>query len=335
MASFRINFQAQTTGDHYIGYRKYDDPAGYTVVTVNVTGTVPQAAYAEIPVPGNLYCAYAGIRYNGYIIAACELLPGEDPATAIPAAATTWSVKLAQQTDPCVHTNIRCDNNSISTISFTGGTSGCGAAGTYALVITETNPGDELSPASATIEVDGTGALISSSIVIIDNGLYKAAPTVTLPQALAGCTPGVVFTVTMEDCVNIDLVDFICAGHTELSGDTTYSLALGETLEICADITKFGLLPPGYLATPGDNCHCKDCVRARITMDGPAGYITISYQRCWDDNTSPVTLITRTITVTGTPLSVDLGCIIDGTLHIDDSTLPTPGAYTVLHSPCV
>jgi hypothetical protein len=333
MASFRINFQAQTTGDHYIGYRTYNDPPNtYTVLTVNITGAVPQLAHVDIPVPGNLYCAYAGIRYDGYIIAACELLPGEDPATAIPAAATTWSVKLAQQTDPCIRTNILCEAVGIYDITYTPGVTGCTPDGIYKFDIVETNPGDEIVPAIIEITVT-SGAF--AGITILDPGLYKAAPVITLPPLVSGCTPSPVFTAIMDDCPQIDLTDYICAGHIELSGSTLYDIALGEDLDLCADTSTLGGLPTGYLATPGDNCHCKDCVRAHITMDGPAGYITISYQRCWDDNTSPVTLITRTITVTGTPLSVDLGCIIDGTLHIDDSTLPTPGAYTVLHIPCV
>lgn len=332
MASFRINFQAQTTGDHYIGYRTYNDPPNtYTVLTVNITGAVPQLAHVDIPVPGNLYCAYDGIAYTGYIIAACEDQTDAD-MDGIPDVAIQWTVNLLQQTDPCVHTNIRCDQSSISDITWTGGTSGCTPAGSYALIITETNPGDEIIPASATVTVDGGGVI--TEIIILDSGNYKAAPTVTLPPAISGCSPAVVLTAVMANCVDIDLLDFICAAHTELSGDTIYGLSLGEDLDICADISTLGGLPPAYLATPGDNCHCKDCVRARITTGGlPASYITISYQRCWDDATNSVTLITRTIA--GGTLSVDLGCIIDGTLHIDDSTLSTPGAYTVLYSPCV
>ena len=331
MASFRINFQAQTTGDHYIGYRTYNDPPNtYTVLTVNITGAVPQSAHVDIPVPGNLYCAYDGIAYTGYIIAACEDQTDAD-MDGIPDVAIQWTVNLLQQTDPCVKTTILCEAVGIDSITYTSGVTGCTPDGTYQFDITETNPGDEIIPAIIEIDVI-SGAFAGMNF--INPGLYKAAPIITLPPLISGCTPSPVFTAIMDDCPQIDLTDYICAGHSELSGDTLYELPLGMDLDLCVDTTTLGGLPAGYLATPGDNCHCEDCVRARVTTGGlPAGYITVSYQRCWDDGTNPVTLITRTIA--GGTSSVDLGCIIDGTLYIDDSTSTNPGSTIVLYSPCV
>ena len=65
MADFTINFQANTSGDHYVGYRTYDSaPSTYTIITVNVVTPGPQAV--DINIPGSLYCADLGIRYTGY-----------------------------------------------------------------------------------------------------------------------------------------------------------------------------------------------------------------------------------------------------------------------------
>lgn len=333
MASFRINFQAQTTGAHYIGYRKYDDPAGYTVVTVNVTGTVPQAAYAEIPVPGNLYCAYAGIRYNGYIIAACELLPGEDPATAIPAAATTWSVKLAQQTDPCIDTTILCEATPIATVTLPFGIISCTPDGTYTLDVTEVTPGDEVAAANITITVVA-GQPVPGSINIIDPGRYKAVPVVSLPVGVTGCSPAPVFTVTLEDCPTIDLLDYICATHTELSGNTEVTLAVGESISLCTDVTTLPGLPPGYTSEEFGGCHCKSCANVVVTTSGGAtGYVDVSYHTCWD-NSNPMatglTLITRRVTA-GT--TVDLGCVMPDDITLDESNLV--GTTILSQTPCV
>ena len=330
MASFRINFQAQTTGDHYIGYRTYNDPLNtYTVLTVNITGAVPQLAHVDIPVPGNLYCAYDGIAYTGYIIAACEDQTDAN-MDGIPDVAIQWTVNLLQQTDPCVKTNILCEASPILTINWTGATSGCTpVGGPYPVVFTEVTPGDEVQPASAEAFVDAGGALI---VNIIDYGLYKAAPVVTIP-AISGCSPALVITVVMDVCSEIDLTDYICAGHTELSGDTLYELPLGTDLELCADTTTLSGLPVGYLATSGDNCHCVSCENVHLKISG-TGFITVSYQRCWDDDTFPTTLITRVINAPQLGAGFDLGCIVLDTLHMDASTLTGGGVVLQVSSSC-
>lgn len=327
MASFRINFQAQTTGDHYIGYRTYNDPPNtYTVLTVNITGAVPQLAHVDIPVPGNLYCAYDGIAYTGYIIAACEDQTDAD-MDGIPDVAIQWTVNLLQQTDPCVKTTILCEAVGIDNITYTPGVEGCTPDGTYQFDITETNPGDEIIPAIIEIDVI-SGAF--AGITMHNPGLYKAAPIITLPPLISDCTPSPVFTAIMDDCPQIDLTDYICAGHTELSGDTLYELPLGTDLELCADTTTLSGLPVGYLATPGDNCHCVSCENVHLEISG-TGFITVSYQRCWDDDTSPIQLITRQVNAPG---SLDLGCIVEDTLYIDETNLTGGGSVLQSHFPC-
>lgn len=332
MATFRINFQAQTTGTHYIGYRTYDDPIGtYNVLTINVIGIVPQAVYVDIPVPGNLYCAYGGILYEGYIVAACQLLPEEVPSVMIPAAAITWSVPLLEQTDPCIKTNILCEATPISTVNWTGATSNCTpVGGPYPVVFTEVTPGDEILPASAEAFVTEDGALMAN---LIDPGLYKAPPTITIP-AISNCSPDLVFTVIMDICPEINLTDYVCAGHTELSGIPTYAVPLGEDLELCTDLSTLDMLPTGYLATPGNNCHCEECTETIVSVGGTSGYVRLSYQKCWDDATQPGMLITRTIQW-GTN-NVSIGCILGDTFAFDISTLVNPGLYPVVHThvPC-
>ena len=330
MASFRINFQAQTTGDHYIGYRTYNDPPNtYTVLTVNITGAVPQLAHVDIPVPGNLYCAYDGIAYTGYIIAACEDQTDAD-MDGIPDVAIQWTVNLLQQTDPCVKTTILCEAVGIDNVTYTPGVTGCTPDGVYTFVITETNQGDEVSPANITVDVV-SGAF--AGITILDPGLYKAAPVITLPPLVSGCAPSPVFTAIMDDCLQIDLTDYICAGHSELSGDTIYDVDLGESIILCVDVTTLGGLPAGYTATQTDNCHCENCLRATLDVTGSSGYVTISYQRCWDSDTEPIELITRVVNFNTS--GVDLGCVVGGTVHIEDSTLGGGGTATVTYTNCV
>ena len=50
MATLTINFNANTTGDHYVGYKEtnMDPPNTYTVITVNVAAPGPQSVDIDI-----------------------------------------------------------------------------------------------------------------------------------------------------------------------------------------------------------------------------------------------------------------------------------------------
>jgi hypothetical protein len=334
MASFRINFQAQTTGDHYIGYRTYNDPPNtYTVLTVNITGAVPQLAHVDIPVPGNLYCAYDDIVYTGYLIAACQ--PQTDGnGDGIPDLATQWTVTMAEQTDPCIRTIILCEAVGIASITISNLPLNTAAPdGIYNLVITTADPADTI--LDATVQVGVVDGDITGDPTVISPGLYKTGNLIVqLPLALNPVAPDPLFVVTMEDCPPIDLTDYICTGHTELSGDTIYDLALGVELTLCADTSTLGGLPTGYLATEVSNCHCQECKNIIVTTNGSSGYITISYATCWDGSNplgADLTLITREIQFDET---VDLGCVVPTTIYIDESNLS--GGSTILsQTPCV
>ena len=333
MASFRINFQAQTTGDHYIGYRTYNDPPNtYTVLTVNITGAVPQLAHVDIPVPGNLYCAYDDIVYTGYLIAACQ--PQTDGnGDGIPDLATQWTVTMAEQTDPCINTTILCEATPIATVTLPNGITSCTPDGTYTLDVTEVTPGDEVAAANITITVVA-GQPVPGSINIIDPGRYKAVPVVSLPVGVTGCSPDPVFTVTLEDCPTIDLLDYICAAHTELSGNTEVTLAVGESTALCADVATLGGLPAGYTSEEFGGCHCKPCANVVVTTSGGAtGYVDVSYHVCWDGSNpigSGLTYVTRRVTA-GT--TVDLGCVIPDDITLDESNLV--GTTILSQTPCV
>lgn len=117
MASFDINFQANTTGDHYVGWRTYDMlPNTYNVETINVT--IPGAQTVTIEVDGSLYCANSDIQYTGYVIAAC-MNQNDGNADGIPDLALTWTIDMVQQIDPCIKTRITCDNVPLNTINIT------------------------------------------------------------------------------------------------------------------------------------------------------------------------------------------------------------------------
>lgn len=333
MASFRINFQAQTTGDHYIGYRTYNDPPNtYTVLTVNITGAVPQSAHVDIPVPGNLYCAYDDIVYTGYLIAACQ--PQTDGnGDGIPDLATQWTVPLVQQIDHCIQTIILCEATPIDTVTLPGDIIGCKPNGTYTLDVTEATPGDEVVPANITITIVA-GQPDPNSITIIDPGRYKAVPIVTLPVEVSDCSPDPVFTVTLKKCPVIDLLDYICSNHTELSGDTLIEPSVGKTIRLCADVTTLPGLPLGYSSEEGDGCHCRQCANVVVTTTASSGYVDVSYHTCWDGSNplaSGLTYVTRRVAYDQT---VDLGCVIPNNITLDESNLV--GGSTVLsQTPCV
>ena len=333
MASFRINFQAQTTGDHYIGYRTYNDPPNtYTVLTVNITGAVPQLAHVDIPVPGNLYCAYDDIVYTGYLIAACQ--PQTDGnADGIPDLATQWTVTLVQQVDDCIGTLILCEATPIDTVTLPNGIISCAPNGTYTLDVTEANPGDEVVPANITITIVA-GQPVPGSITIIDPGRYKAVPVVTLPVGVSGCSPNPVFTVTLEKCPVIDLLDYICSNHIELSGDTLIEPSVGETILLCANVATLAGLPPGYDYESHDGCHCEQCENVVVTTTASSGYVDVSYHTCWDGSNplgSGLTYVTRRVAYDET---VDLGCVMSNDITLDESNL-VRGSTVLSRTPCV
>lgn len=303
MASFTLDFNANTVGDHYIGYRTYNDaPNTYTVETINVAVPGPQSI--EIQVPGNLYCGQ--IDYDGYIIAACQDQTDSN-TNGIPDAAVIFNVVLNKQTDPCVYTEIKCDNAPISSVLITNGGSGFFVGGSVS--VTEANVGDELVPAILEIAtVDFSGAI--TGVAIIDPGSYKSTPILSAGAA--------VLEAQMLDCPLLDLRDYDCNGdNANPSDDPIFSLALEEALELCTDVSTLAGLDPRFLATTDTQCHCRECERYSIeNTSGASLYVTA--QTCWDkSHPSSTEIVTYTYTIPAGQI-VDIGCMMKGTVVLEE-----------------
>ena len=325
MASFDINFNANTTGDHYIGYRTYNDPANmYTVITVTVA--TPGLQAVTIDVPGNLYCAHSDIEYSGYIIAACQdQIDGN--ADGIPDLALTWTVTLLQQTDPCIKTDILCESVPIASITIDdNGTGSCAPDGVYPLTITEVTPGDEI--VAANIDVTVTGGVVVS-YTINNPGQYKVAPNLT--HAITGCSSPAAFTAVMGSCPVLNLGNHDCQNQNDLTGIPDYTLDLGETARICADTSTLGSLASNFITTTvtdvsdDGNCHCESCTNVTVEPTGAtSGAGKVTYQTCWDESNpigSAVLMVTQIVNWNNT---INLGCIIEDTLVMDQGTLDQP-----------
>ena len=330
MASFTLDWQANTTGDHYIGYRTYNDPVNtYTVITVNVV--TPGAQQTLINAPGNLYCACVGIEYTGYLIAACEDQT-DGNADGIPDAALTWTVDLLEQTDPCKLTTIECANTGVADVTWTTAGSCSGGTGYPAppheipLAFSTAVPGDTIITAEGHILFDlGTGDILSTVITVA--GSYKTIPTVTLDGGTGGvCGSSPAFTAVMNSCPSLYIPTYACAGWTNmdvanpLAGNIT--LPLGGSITLCTDESTLAGLTSDFEDTiPTGNagdCHCQTCSCIEVDTGGATGGIgMIQYQNCWDGPNAN-RLISRAINFGET---INLGSVIPQTVFLSNGSL--------------
>lgn len=307
MANFVVNFQANTTGDHYVGYRTYNDPVNtYTVETLNVVSTGPQSV--QIDIPGNLYCG--DITYEGYIIAACEV-QDDNNSDGIPDNATTFTVDLLKQTDPCISAEITCDNSPIASVTVTNGGTGGYTVGD-SITVTEANPGDEL--VAAVLEVGAETGGVIDSINIVNAGSYKAAPVLTAATGNADA----VLDAVMQDCATLDIRDYQCNGDNTDPDDPIYVLKLGELMALCVDTTTLAGLSSRFTSTTDTQCRCRECKRYEIVNSAGVDQIA-SIQTCWDGSHatgSNVVTVTYTILAGQT---LDVGCCMIDTVVLQDS----------------
>lgn len=313
MASFIVNFNANTTGIHHVGYRTYNDPANtYTVIDHNVV--VTGAQMVEIPVPGNLYCADSDIEYDVYVIAAC-MDQTDGNADGVPDLALTQTITLAQQTDPCILTEIECVAVAIDSVVIATAGSGC-TDGVYALGFSAP-PGDEVEAAVGTVTIT---AGVAVSVNITNNGKYKTTPTVT--DTTPGCGVQPTYTATLEaTCPTLTLADYDCGTNADLSEDSEYDLAIGDTVELCVDVATLAGLPDNFESTQDTNCHCEACQNATVSVPGATtGVGKVTYQTCWDGNNpnGALVLVSQEVHWDDT---IDLGCVIPETITMDDGTL--------------
>jgi len=188
MASFNITFQANTTGDHTVAYRIYNNDAPGTSIasfnydTLTVSVTVPGTQVVNITVPANLYCV--PVTYTGYVIADC-LDQTDGTGDGIPDAASTFTVTLDQQVDPCIFHEITCAQVPIDTLTLVSG--GSGYAGTETIVIdAPTAPGGVQATATPTF---GTGSVTGMSRSGGGTGYLGAGPYTVTPVLTTGGYP--------------------------------------------------------------------------------------------------------------------------------------------------
>ena len=323
MANFTINFQANTSGDHYIGWRTYNDaPNTYNVITVNVVA--PGIQSQQIEVVGNMYCANddlgsQDIRYNGYVIAAC-MDQNDGDGNGVPDLAIMWVVNMIQQIDPCIKTRITCDNVGIDSANAV--ILGTGYAVGEVITVVEVTPGDEVIAAVLEVGSEAGGAI--ASITVITPGSYKAIPTLDLTGIGDGNATA---TATLDaTCPILDLSPYDCAAQTNLSDTPTYALPLTEYVDLCADDTTLGGLSAQFVDTVvtdvsgTGNCHCEPCNDVTVAVAGSSGSGKITYQTCWDGSNGlgSTQMITQNVPFGSTVL---LGCIIESTLKIDQGDL--------------
>ena len=332
MSNFIINFQANTIGEHFVGWRTYNDVAlpFHNIEVANIIAPVPVSTAVYIQIAGNLYCAYDGILYTGYVVAACELTdpdtlkntgvpaPADDTnGNGIPDAAFTWIQTALEQPDPCTKTNILCESVPVSALIIDdNGTSICDN-GIYNLVFTEATPGDQIILATGTATVVG-GVVISTDVT--DGGQYKAPPIVT--TTIPNCNSVPTFTaVLVARCTSLNLTPYDCASQNDLTETPDYVVNHGDSIVLCADIASLAALPSEWFATDIGKCHCQDCASVTVDASGSAsGVGKISYQTCWDGTNllGDITLVTQRVDFGST---TQLGCIIPDTIIIFQGTL--------------
>jgi len=329
MATLRINFQANTTGNHIVGYREnyFDLPNTYTTVTLNIL--TPGPAFVDIIIPGSLYCGQ--LSYSGYIIAECQNQIDSN-ADGIPDAAVTWSQIIPQQVDPCIETTIICDSVGILTINIIepGENYTIGDV----IPIIESSPGDEVSAGNITVlTVNGGGGI--TSVSINNTGLYKAIPLLDA-SAVVGW-PGVInaqlVVTAMSNCPALNIEDFVCATIITNGIKPEWgSFPLGSTYTLCADIEEvIDTLGIQFRAEEVGNCKCRGC--ERLTLDASAaatGGCTISYNTCWDRNAGEVLNIVQ---VSPGDVFTNIACVIPETVQILANDLDTPIVISYTNCP--
>jgi hypothetical protein len=238
MANFTVNFQANTTGEHRVYYRKYnDDPTlnpspptytDYVSVVVSVPG--PQAVVIEPAgeIEGNLYCG--DIEYQGYIVAEYQFSDPDTNNNGIPdsaeVAGAVFTVLLGQQTDPCILYDITCDNVPVQDVTVDVKGSGYTSAPTVSI----TGGGGAGATATATLG-DGIITSLDSFTAGTGYGAGNASSVQTVPLIRAGqvATTGSLATidVTFDGGAVITDITLNVAG----SGYTTIDNAAPMTID--------------------------------------------------------------------------------------------------------
>jgi hypothetical protein len=322
MATLTINFQANTTGDHYVGYREIhmDPPNTYTVITVNVL--TPGLQSAVINIDGSLYCG--DLHYSGYIIADCQNQTDSN-TDGIPDTAITWSQTIAAQVDPCVLTTFTCSNVAVQSIDLNivgNGYPGGPNAPVTVTIDAPTAPGGVQATATATT---GAGVLASISIDAGGSGYAEAdgiqtnIPILRVGQLATngtGATVDVTFTGGVVTLVTL---------NTPGTGYTTADRALGVGITIDNTALAVGTPPSveatfNIVATPAR--YADNVYEPSITITNPgSGYEVVPNVTFTTTSGTPAT---GTVELDECPLLdlTDYACVnIDNTSVLPDPSL--------------
>lgn len=323
MASLTINFQANTSGDHYVGYREIhmDAPNTYTVITVPVI--TPGMHNAVINIDGSLYCG--PLHMAGYIIAACEDQTDIN-GDGIPDAAIVWTQDLNEQLDPCVLTNFECNNTGVKTVTIPNG--GTGYVINDVLPFVETTLGDEILPGFITVTgTSGLGEILSFDIT--DPGSWLALPTIN--AAVAGNADANLTPTELEECEINDLTDVACLTVQGLKKNWTG--AIGESIDLCADFNTVALqalVGPEIVVVAAGNCKCLPCEELSIDASASTtGNAVVQYNRCWDRDSGETLVI---VVVASGDIFTDIDCVIPATVLVRDNSLDN--GLTLSYDPC-
>ena len=325
MATIAINFTANTTGEHTVYWRNYQDPANTYPNSLSVTVTVPGPQSVDIPINENLYCTMFDVIYQGYVIADCmDATPVTNGVPdSVTNAGSTFTVTAEQQQDPCEFVGLKCESVGILEVAVTSG--GSGYAGTETLVI---DPPDLAGGVQATGTITFSGNAISAVTITNPGSGYTSTPSVNSTAPSEGTYAQ--FSVTMEDCAVVDLTSTACNSTNNVSETPDYVLALGDQINYCIDRTSFNdllaarpelgevdIMPNfGGTGTGKEGCHCLECQKISVLILG-TGSGKLTYQTCGDTSQG---IVMVTIAITGGN-SYELGCILHPTIHVDEGTL--------------
>ncbi len=269
MSKFTISFQANTSGEHRVGYRSYvDAPLFYN--TINIQVVEPGLQTVDIEVEGNLYCANEGVEFTGYVIAACQGY-GDINSDGIPDLALTWQLTMAEQIDPCKKYTIECENVPLKAhplglilndggagyggapaVVFSGGGAGAGATGTAALGTGNVTGvvGDSLGAGYS--ELDGSQGPIGL-IGLLQTGIVGTLATVNVTFASGAVTIDSIAAggsgyISSENPVTLDLTDLADGTPPATEEQITLTAGFGFADEVYS-VTLTGV-GSGYQSIP-------------------------------------------------------------------------------------
>ena len=284
MASFDINFIANTTGLHTVYWRNYEDPVNTYPNSESVNVTIPGLQTITIDVEGSLYCAPYGITYEGYVIAECQdPLPATNGIpNSVLSSGTTWTVVMDEQTDPCQDTTITCDNVGIGNITvdsfgrnYTGVNGDPGAAMTVTIDAPTAVGGVQ---ATATAK-HGDGILDGAVLIADFGGLFdigNANTTQTVQFIRAGqlATTGNSGTVevTFNASARVNTATIITGGLNYTTTDNDYLTINHSALTFPGPPAGGSGTEPKFEITPSTGYADQIDVTSFLVTDFGSGY---------------------------------------------------------------